>query len=1190
MKIHAVTPRSLLQQALCWLTMLTSLAALANDDIQVITFTSDTILINGAVTWSQDKIEVRPKTREDFRDELRPVAESLGEEQRDTQMREQREVRQDELGDGFDESEFQVWFEDYFEDWLEEFVDQFLEDAGFDDYLEPEKGTVYIMPGASLTISPGARVDFAEGFGLQVLAGGALRAVGTEEEKILMQGSGWTGIQFDEGAGASELGYCEIKESKGLGEREGAIRLINFSNLVIDNCTFTNNKAFTGGAIYLENASPRITNSTFTGNSDSFLGGSIYMEDSRAELIDNVFTGAQDVRSGGAIYMKDSSPSILRNRFTGNSANDGGALYLDNSSPSIRFSVINNNTGSRNGGGLFLSGASLPTFENATIAFNLAARGGGMYMSGTSRISTLNTIIYGNDHTSSGSGDQFYLVSPGTGGTFEYSLVQNGGDGFDGLGTSGAFANFIDTLDEDPLFLTPPGEPGADGGGDDMSLAQASPAINAGKPQSTGAGDVDIVGQSVPYNNFAVDMGAFEFPNNPPYVGSSQGDATPDLDEDLGSADEAETVLVDLCTGSGDVDGHDWIVVIDGLPTNGSKLYTESNGDKGVELAIGDELDGTLAIFEPANRRANYEEGFACHIRDIVTDDEGEELRANSMTSPNRKTYTISVTARNDQPSVTSTPTTTVNVFQEFRYEIEYGDPDLEDAPNPADGQDPLSVDVVSLPDWLSLQQDEDGNYVLVGTAPESAEDETIEVVLTVTDVRGDAAQQSFELTVLPPKQLKVSIDEAPSGEPNRRITFNATGDEGDTVSYQWRFLTEDGSEAGTAKGPRVQFLPTVEGVHTAEVTISDDEGSTPATDTAEFAVASGFDKVDDADREAPSAEQEQQIDGVAEDNERARRAQPRNTGSQAFVDLLEELARLQLNSQQRGVLLDALYLLLAAEVPVPERQNELLGILHNLIQEQPLSQALTSGQLDTALEGLTLHSSAYTKMHLLKAMEVLNSLIVQQQQPALSGQLALEMDAVAKRLASSAQTAGSLQATALPFIRLRAETINLAIAEDPEQGPVLLAGREDSANVIVPVALMQAAATLWETETLTVVVMDSAVAADELAGVVTVQLFDATGALRSLSELSTSLQLALPLLDETKMTPKRYDPDLQLWLSQGVSVIPTENAERVTFSVNSDGDYALVGADAGSDTDADAVESVTNSVEELGSCLFNSL
>jgi len=120
--------------------------------------------------------------------------------------------------------------------------DRTLGGSGRTTYRVTETLSVY--DGATLTIEPGTKLEFAGGTSLKVWANSTLSAVGTCGDPILMTGDQelpgtWNGVQFtDSNRVDNRLSHCRI-EYGGDSYQGANLILWDNSRLAVDNCTLT---------------------------------------------------------------------------------------------------------------------------------------------------------------------------------------------------------------------------------------------------------------------------------------------------------------------------------------------------------------------------------------------------------------------------------------------------------------------------------------------------------------------------------------------------------------------------------------------------------------------------------------------------------------------------------------------------------------------------------------------------------------------------------------------------------------------------------------------------------------------------------------------------------------------------------------------------------------------------------------
>lgn len=252
----------------------------------------------------------------------------------------------------------------------------------------------------------------------------------------------------------------------------GGLSANNASSTIRD-CVFTDNSGISGGAVfianggYISNPRPRIERCMFVGNrampgTSVSGGGGVCLSNSRAEIVSCVFVGNTSNNRAGAI-ASSGPPDICDNR------------------------VI-----------------------NCTIVANYASGGAGGVYNNHSRISVVNSILWGNT-SDSGAGwtaEQQQFLGDGAGrvSAIRSSTVQGLGE-WAGSGNSSF----------DPLLVDPDGADNVPGTPDDnVRLSGSSPAWNAGDSSELPPGATrDIAGNARVWAG-QVDMGAYERDSFPP--------------------------------------------------------------------------------------------------------------------------------------------------------------------------------------------------------------------------------------------------------------------------------------------------------------------------------------------------------------------------------------------------------------------------------------------------------------------------------------------------------------------------------------------------------------------------------------------------------------------------------------------------------------------------------------------------
>ncbi len=298
----------------------------------------------------------------------------------------------------------------------------------------------------------------------------------------------------------------------------GGIYCQDHSSPTIASCIIATNTALYGGGIHCENnSSPTITGCTITGNiATTDDGGGIYCEVYSHLTITNCIIATNTANFGGGIFCKiSSSPSITNCQITGNTANisGGGIVCCENCSPNIINCIIAMNTaGTHSGGGIYCEENCFPNITNCIIATNTALYGGGIYCVQNSSPTITNNII------SSNSGYGIYedgYTSPSDPPTNYNCFYSNTPSNYRDEGTRtindvNTIAGNSNNITANPQFI----------GEGDYHLGTFSYCINTGSNIAPAIPSTDKDGNPRIYNNYIIDMGAYEFQGTPTIIGS----------------------------------------------------------------------------------------------------------------------------------------------------------------------------------------------------------------------------------------------------------------------------------------------------------------------------------------------------------------------------------------------------------------------------------------------------------------------------------------------------------------------------------------------------------------------------------------------------------------------------------------------------------------------------------------------
>jgi len=249
------------------------------------------------------------------------------------------------------------------------------------------------------------------------------------------------GYTYNSGGAIYSKGHLNISNSdfsnnKAPNYYGGAISSAYYS-LLINNCTFSNNKAKVAGAISGTYTSLNIKNSYFSYNkATNGAGGAIVNSRGSLILYNNKFSCNSATNGfGGAFYNTKGYLNVNNNKFYYNTAPEGGAIYTEDNKGNVYLTLNtflkntanngrggalyhchgtliatkNNFTGNRatiNGGGIYIDSSGLPSVSYSTIVMNgcnftnnsANKYGGAIYNHGTLKITntsfTTNNAFY----------------------------------------------------------------------------------------------------------------------------------------------------------------------------------------------------------------------------------------------------------------------------------------------------------------------------------------------------------------------------------------------------------------------------------------------------------------------------------------------------------------------------------------------------------------------------------------------------------------------------------------------------------------------------------------------------------------------------------------------------------------------------------------------------------------------------
>lgn len=177
-----------------------------------------------------------------------------------------------------------------------------------------------------------------------------------------------------------------------MGTSGGALYNEFYATMIVDSCTFINNRAFNmGGAVYsYYGGNLTVINSTFLRNSAATSGGAIHSEHGSADIINCTFA-ENTAYNGGAILnwasLPDSGMKVVSSTFTSNRAGNSGGGIHSAGDLSVTDSTFHDSEAALFGGALYLSKLSdgdRVEIEASSFTSSSSRYGGAIYAVSTS--------------------------------------------------------------------------------------------------------------------------------------------------------------------------------------------------------------------------------------------------------------------------------------------------------------------------------------------------------------------------------------------------------------------------------------------------------------------------------------------------------------------------------------------------------------------------------------------------------------------------------------------------------------------------------------------------------------------------------------------------------------------------------------------------------------------------------------
>jgi hypothetical protein len=207
-------------------------------------------------------------------------------------------------------------------------------------------GNVIVEDDVTLTVAPGVVVEFQGYFRLDVA--GTILAIGTPDQRIVFttdepesfavdasRTGCWNGIRFENTPAMnapSQLTYCVVEYSKALTDDDrpyayggGAISIIDYADVTIENCILRHNVADYGGALFLyRHGNPRVAGNLITENHALANAAAVYAAYSHPDFVNNTIV-ENAIHNGDDPYIETcaalsfiSKPRFANNIIRGN--------------------------------------------------------------------------------------------------------------------------------------------------------------------------------------------------------------------------------------------------------------------------------------------------------------------------------------------------------------------------------------------------------------------------------------------------------------------------------------------------------------------------------------------------------------------------------------------------------------------------------------------------------------------------------------------------------------------------------------------------------------------------------------------------------------------------------------------------------------------------------------------------------
>lgn len=161
----------------------------------------------------------------------------------------------------------------------------------------------------------------------------------------------------------------------------GGFGMSNNGEIIVKNVSASGNQAMNGGAVWLGSGNFTMHKGTFSNNEVSKNGGGIYLGGGTFTVpseYNAIFKNNEAGKEGGGLYCAATFTINGTIAIQGNKAKNGAGVSVNGGSVTLSDGIIENNIAEQYGGGLYVIGEEVASFQGGTFTKNKAQAGGGI--------------------------------------------------------------------------------------------------------------------------------------------------------------------------------------------------------------------------------------------------------------------------------------------------------------------------------------------------------------------------------------------------------------------------------------------------------------------------------------------------------------------------------------------------------------------------------------------------------------------------------------------------------------------------------------------------------------------------------------------------------------------------------------------------------------------------------------------